>query len=337
MRALVLSGGSIKGAFQAGAVDYLLRAGYRPDIITGISVGSLNGGYLVSRATRAARASGGAVDWPAVGAELVRFWRERITGPDVLLQRRGVFDLALRLVGKNWGGLVSMDRLYALVRSELSADDFRDPPVRSGFGAVSLDTGRIVYAPADPGTADQVVEYIVASTQEPVTMPLFEVGGEWFYDGGVRDLAPLKQAIRLGATEIVCVACQPADVGPLGAGFNRGDPMALVGRVLEIVENELLNGDLETLVETNRLLVEAGEVRALKGKRVIPLLVVRPAEKIEVEVTGFGPGDIERMVGLGAERAGEVVGRARGDRGDPGYPVAVGLEGAAMVRVRPAA
>jgi hypothetical protein len=51
---------------------------------------------------------------------------------------------------------------------------------------VSLDTGRIVDAPAEPGTADQVVEYIVPSTQEPVTMPLFPVGGEWLYDGGVR-------------------------------------------------------------------------------------------------------------------------------------------------------
>lgn len=63
MRALVLSGGSIKGAFQAGAIAGLLDAGFRPDIVTGISVGALNGGFLVSRSTRArdgaARSAGG--------------------------------------------------------------------------------------------------------------------------------------------------------------------------------------------------------------------------------------------------------------------------------------
>jgi len=40
MRALVLTGGNIKGAFQAGAVRGILDAGYRPEIITGISVGA---------------------------------------------------------------------------------------------------------------------------------------------------------------------------------------------------------------------------------------------------------------------------------------------------------
>ena len=47
-RALVLSGGSIKGAFQAGAIQQVLNEGFQPDIIHGISVGSLNGSFLVN-------------------------------------------------------------------------------------------------------------------------------------------------------------------------------------------------------------------------------------------------------------------------------------------------
>jgi predicted acylesterase/phospholipase RssA len=42
-KALVLSGGSVKGAFQAGALKAVFETGYAPEIITGISVGSLNG------------------------------------------------------------------------------------------------------------------------------------------------------------------------------------------------------------------------------------------------------------------------------------------------------
>ncbi|MGE3615928.1 MAG: patatin-like phospholipase family protein, partial [Gemmatimonadales bacterium] len=256
MQALVLSGGNIKGAFQAGAIGALLRTGLRPGIITGISVGALNGAFLVSRAARSAAANGGVPDWPAVGEALVAFWRERITGPEQLLNRRNAFDLGWRLLRKNWAGLVDMAPLYRLVDSELRPEGFLNPPVLFAFGAVSLDTGDIRYAPVDPDTGARVIEYVKASTAEPITMDLRVIAGESYYDGGLRDLAPLKRAIDLGATSIVCVACQPERVGDLGPEFPRGDPLRLVGRVMEIVTNELLNGDLATLVEVNQLLEE---------------------------------------------------------------------------------
>ena len=40
---LVLAGGGAKGSYQVGAYQALLELGLRPDIITGASVGSLNG------------------------------------------------------------------------------------------------------------------------------------------------------------------------------------------------------------------------------------------------------------------------------------------------------
>ena len=41
-RALVLSGGGGRGAFQVGAIEYLESIGWRPDIIVGTSIGSMN-------------------------------------------------------------------------------------------------------------------------------------------------------------------------------------------------------------------------------------------------------------------------------------------------------
>ena len=41
-QALVLSGGGAKGCFQAAAARELFRAGYRPDLICGVSVGAIN-------------------------------------------------------------------------------------------------------------------------------------------------------------------------------------------------------------------------------------------------------------------------------------------------------
>ena len=46
---LVLAGGSVKGAFQAGVIKALFEKGYRPDAIYGVSAGSLNAAYLVNQ------------------------------------------------------------------------------------------------------------------------------------------------------------------------------------------------------------------------------------------------------------------------------------------------
>lgn len=46
MLGLVLSGGGEKGAYQVGALRYLVEKGIDPDIITGVSVGAMNGGFL---------------------------------------------------------------------------------------------------------------------------------------------------------------------------------------------------------------------------------------------------------------------------------------------------
>ena len=80
--ALVLSGGSIKGAFQAGALEIVL--GQRaPAFISGISVGSLNTVWLANEAGAAARRQQ-SVDWAKLGRGLASFWQERVTRPDGL-------------------------------------------------------------------------------------------------------------------------------------------------------------------------------------------------------------------------------------------------------------
>lgn len=59
MRALVLSGGGLFGAWQSGAWSVLERA-WEPDLIVGASIGALNGYLLASGVS---------------GAELVELWR----------------------------------------------------------------------------------------------------------------------------------------------------------------------------------------------------------------------------------------------------------------------
>lgn len=81
VRALVLGGGSLKGAFQAGAVTALFESGFVPDTLYGISVGSLNATFLANEAARQ-QAETGQVDWEKVGKHLIEFWIRNITKPE---------------------------------------------------------------------------------------------------------------------------------------------------------------------------------------------------------------------------------------------------------------
>lgn len=47
-RALVLSGGGGRGAYQAGVWAWLQEQGWKPDLISGSSVGAINGAAIAS-------------------------------------------------------------------------------------------------------------------------------------------------------------------------------------------------------------------------------------------------------------------------------------------------
>ncbi|HEU5171628.1 MAG TPA: patatin-like phospholipase family protein [Gemmatimonadales bacterium] len=314
MDALVLGGGNIKGAYQAGVVSALLQAGYQPGILTGISVGALNAGYVAGLTP-----IGTAPDWPAVGRELEQFWRANVTSPRTFLRKRGFLSILWSLLTGRWNGLVDTEPLADVVRRELAARDPRKTAVTLRVGAVNIRTGDLIYVGAEE---PRLVEYILASTAEPVGMPLRFVGQDAFYDGGLRDVAPLKQATDLKADNVVAVVCQPEGVGPVEETFRLGDAFHLISRVSGIVTNEIVRNDLEWFLEVNRYVRERPDHPLLAGKRFIPILVIRPKEAIKLNLEKFTPDDIARMIQQGKDDAAREVRAAQSDPGHPGHELA---------------
>lgn len=322
MKALVLGGGSIKGSYQAGVIAKVLEAGYQPDIVTGISVGSLNGGFLTARAG-AAKKSGGALDWQSIGQELETFWTTKVTGPDALIKKRGALTLGWDILWGKFDGLTSTAPVQRLVRATLAADDLKQSPVRFFAGTVNMDSGSIIYADT---TYPDLVSYIIASTAIPLAMPLSIIGNQPFYDGGLRDITPLKQAIMAGATEIVCAVCQPPGIKP--NPIKRGNLMKLVDRVLEILTNEILNNDLDRALTVNAAVLNpaaAAPGNAPATKKFIPLLVVRPDKHLTIDLEKFTQTQIRQMVDQGAAEAAAEIDKAKKDPGHPGHAIAKNL------------
>jgi NTE family protein len=198
-------------------------------------------------------------------------------------------------------GLLDMRPLYTLVRQTMSARNIARCPADFHACVLNLATGGVVYAPK---TDPNILSYIIASTAIPLMMPITVVGGEPFWDGGVREVAPLNPAIKAGATEIVCIACEPEDVGATALRGRRGPLGGLAGRLMDLVINETLNNDIDTARDLNRYLEENPNPSGLlAGRRSIRLTVIRPERPLEIELASFRQADVCAAVEQGAGAA----------------------------------
>ena len=100
---------------------------------------------------------------------------------------------------------------------------------------------------------------------------------------------------------IVCILCQTAEVS--AKPKLDSDVFNLIQRVLDIVTNEIVENDLKTAENVNRLLSDLpAEMLAhpyFADKRVIPLTVIRPAAEIRFLLDSFTSEDIRRMLDPG--------------------------------------
>jgi NTE family protein len=183
------------------------------------------------------------------------------------------------------------------VSKEVFVENLQASPVQLRVGAVNLANGDIVYASE---ASANIIDYIVASTAEPISMPRVDIGGAPFYDGGLRDIAPLSHALDLGAAEIVCIACQAEKVTV--KDFNRGNPFHLISRVLDIITNEVLANDLTKIKQLGELLKDLPN--ELLPNPLAPyvdpkIALIRPDERIEVHIDSFTQADIHKMLEQG--------------------------------------
>ena len=292
-RALVLSGGSIKGAFQAGAIQQILNEGFQPDIIHGISVGSLNGSFLVNETGK----QNNNYDWKIIGNTLIEFWENNINKPSALMKKKSFFRLAKDLLFNKFDGIISNDPLKKLVHRILSIDNLRKSKIDFTAGAVNMITGNLKhfdqYSPS-------LIDGVIASTTIPIMMPISHIGGLPFYDGGLRDVAPLKSVIEKGAEEIVIILCQSEQLTK--KNFNTGKLMHLVSRIMDIVVNETVNNDIARMEDINCQVPKKSNIikRGIhKGKKKIKFRIIRPEKELIVKIDKFNKNDIERMIEQG--------------------------------------
>lgn len=297
MRALILGGGSLKGSWQAGAIQAVLETGFKPEMIYGISAGALNASFLVSEAGRQ-HLEEGKIDWEVVNKKLINFWINKITCPSDIGILKSKWMLGIETILSRFDGLLDTNPLHNKLRQHLDLNHLRRSPVKIKVGAVNVNSGEMHYA--DPLEQD-FLDYLRASSSLPIIMPTIQIGGDHrkaFLDGGIREVVPLKKAIEDGATEIYAIATHPKhrQLEPI----NYRSFFSLIERIKDISVNQFENNDIDWAENYNENLFS---IAGYTLNKKINLKVIRPLEPININLTSFTTKDIKDAIMLGYQYA----------------------------------
>lgn len=191
-KALVLGGGGAKGSYQIGVFKALRKLGIKFDIVTGSSIGSINGALYAQGDYFLAK----------------RMWKT-IKTDDLFdfdiggsLNVEDTYELAKEMITN--GGM-SFDKATLYLNKVINERKIRKSKVDYGLVTVSLTKKLQKCLTKDKIPYGKLTDYIAASC---ICFPFVEtkkINGESFIDGGFYDNLPINLAIDMGATEILAI------------------------------------------------------------------------------------------------------------------------------------
>ena len=305
-RALVLSGGGARAAYQVGVLQAL--ADIIPDdienpfpIICGTSAGAINALALAAHPG----------NFKTSVKALADIWQNLDVGP---VYKYGWFDIAKGLsylglslfnqgIGKRrplslldnaplWTLLGSMIRFENL-ESAIASGKLRAVCV-SAMGYTSVHSVSFFQGHQDlngwsryrrGGVATHLrLEHLIASSAIPTIFPAVRINREYFGDGALRQLAPISPALHLGAEALFVVGVSG---NRRASKANRRVPIRhspsmgqIIGHLFNSAFVDAMDSDIEHLERMNQLLRLIPE-----EKRVEEGIILRPVDNMVISPT----------------------------------------------------
>lgn len=190
--AFVLPGGGALGSYQVGVLRALTEAGITPDLLIGVSAGSVNAALF---------AWNGGLD----GLQRMEaIWRG-IRRRDLMRVHPG--RLALAFAGRQPSFLDNRHGA-AFLRRHLGKRLVEHAPTRLALVATDLSTGEAV-----PLLHGSTTKAVLASSAFPGVYQPVEIDGRTLIDGGVVADVPLDIALALGAATALVLSAPPLSHG----------------------------------------------------------------------------------------------------------------------------
>ncbi len=311
--ALVLSGGGMRGAYEAGVVAGLIEVldlgEHSPPpfhIFVGTSVGSLNATYLAAHAHRGDLGIGGLLDlWCGLRLEE----RLRLDLLNWLSRRRWARRAASSAPGRS---LLDPGPIEQLIREAIPWDQLHEnigsgrvralvaPALEVSSGQTwvfaELAPGQHFPTSRDPhrrGVVTQITpDHVLASAAIPAIFPPRRVGEHYFYDGGIRHNTPIAPAIRLGAEHLVVIAAMRSRPTHVQVREEQPDLGFLAGKLLNAVILDPVAHDIMVLQRLNQLLAALVAVVSPADMEQIQQVLIesRGAPYRHLDLLSFRPG-----------------------------------------------
>ena len=189
MKALVLSGGGSKGSYQLGVWKALKKLNIKIDIVTGTSVGALNGALITQKSYKKAKKI-----WNNLNMKV-------LFGEDIDNKK----DI-LKMYGKQIkkGGM-DITKLEKMISDTLNPKKFYKSNINYGLVTVNLTNLKAEELEKKDIEKEKLDDYLIASASCYPAFKQKDIEGMKYIDGGYYDNLPINLAIKMGATEIICV------------------------------------------------------------------------------------------------------------------------------------
>lgn len=287
-RALVLSGGGNKGAFEVGALQYLIqnyRLGF--DLFSGTSVGALNCAYLAQGNDLIAQ------------TDKIEFLKQKWFN---ISRNKDIYHFNfLNIIGLLFGGsLYQPVGLKKLINSLITTESLsRGKPLL--IPTVALEDGELYVADSrNNSDREEMTNFILASASIPVYFPSVKIRGKHWVDGGLRDITPLNTVLNENPQEIVVITTYPvtSSLEPIFPPFKKvTNTLSVIHRVIDILTAEIGSNDLKTVKQVR----QSSSTRfSRSGSR---LIVISPDEPFDDSCLNFSTKLIKKYYHLGEQAA----------------------------------
>ena len=207
-KALVLSGGGMRGSYQNGAIKALREIGKADfDIVTGSSIGALNGFLFVQ----------GDFDvmdnlWHTVNQEMViKGAMSTDFNLETWFHQRGRIKSFVNNYIKDGG--IDISPFLELLKKVYNPKKFFDSPIDFGCVTAEFPKYEPVFVTKEMMKEDGY-DWLVSTASPYPAFPVHEFKGKGYVDGFYNDNLPINFAYQLGADEIVAIDLNMDPVHP---------------------------------------------------------------------------------------------------------------------------
>lgn len=195
--ALVLGGGGSRGSYELGVWQALREMNIEIDIVTGTSIGAINGAMVAQNSYETA----------------VDMWNK--------IETTHVFDMPIKedepLKQKIWqtyqtfalnfikSGGTNTSPLKNTLNTFIDEDKIRSSPIDYGLVTIEMDTNTAHELFKEDIPNGKIVDYIIASASIYPAFKPHKIDDVNYLDGAYHDNLPIKMAMRKGANNIIAV------------------------------------------------------------------------------------------------------------------------------------